>query len=107
MCRTKLTEGNQPSRPGRSSCSSSPSGWIVTTLEQADHSPGVITPTQPKVPVAKVKGCQEGFQCVLVSPERVLGIRKGVSRGPAGPPGPPELAYAALPLAGAAAVDLG
>ena len=54
--------------------------------------PGVIAPTQPKVPEAKVRGSQEGFRCVLVSPERAPGVRKGVRRGPVGPPGPPELA---------------
>ena len=52
----------------------------------------MITPIQPKVPEAKVRGSQEGVQCVLVSPERVPGVRKGVPRGPVGPPGPPELA---------------
>ena len=31
---------------------------------------GVITLTQPKVPAAKVRGPREGFQCVLVSPDR-------------------------------------
>jgi hypothetical protein len=54
--------------------------------------PGVITLTQPKAPAAKVRGSRAGFQCVLVGPERVLGVRKGVTRGPVGPPGPPELA---------------
>ena len=54
--------------------------------------PGVITLTQPKVPKAKARGSQKGFQCVFVSPERVPGVRKGVPRGPVGPPGPPELA---------------
>jgi hypothetical protein len=51
----------------------------------------VMTPTQPKVPEAKFKGSQEGFQCVLVSPERLPGVRQGVRRGPV-PPGPLELA---------------
>ena len=37
--------------------------------------------TQPKVPDAKVRGSQEGFQCVLVSLERVPGVRKDVRRG--------------------------
>jgi hypothetical protein len=41
----------------------------------------VITRTQPKVPEAKVRGSQEGFQCVLVSSERVPEVRKGVPRG--------------------------
>ena len=43
----------------------------------------MITRTQPKVPEAKVRGSQEGFQCVLVSPERVPGVRKGCPMQPA------------------------
>ena len=54
--------------------------------------PAVMTPTQPKVPEAKARGPQEGFQCVLVSPERVLGVQNGVPRGPVGPLGSLELA---------------
>jgi hypothetical protein len=49
----------------------------------------VITPTQPKVPEAKVRGSHERFQCLLVSPERVPGVREGLQRSP---PGPLELA---------------
>jgi hypothetical protein len=52
----------------------------------------VITPTQPNVPEAKVRGSHEGFQWVLVSPERAHWLRKRVRRGPLGPPGPLELA---------------
>ena len=56
------------------------------------RAPGVITRTQPKVPEAEVRGSQEVFQWVLVSPKRVPGVRKGVQRGPVGPPGPAEVA---------------
>jgi hypothetical protein len=38
--------------------------------------PRDITITQPKVPETKVRVSQEGFQCVLVSPKRVPGVRK-------------------------------
>ena len=62
-------------------------------VEPREVEPGVITLTQPKVPEAKVRGSPEGSQCVLVSPERVPGVRKRVPRGPVGPPpGLPELA---------------
>ena len=42
-------------------------------VDSSQSIPGVITPTQPKVPEANVRGSQEGFQCALVSPERVPG----------------------------------
>jgi hypothetical protein len=53
---------------------------------------GVITLTQPEVPEATIRGSPEGFQRVILGPERVLGVLKGVQRGPTGPPGPLELA---------------
>ena len=46
--------------------------------------PGVITPPQPKVPEAKIRGSQTGFQCVTLDLERVPGVPKGVQRGPMG-----------------------
>ena len=48
--------------------------------------PGVIAPAGPKVPGAKLRVSQEGFQRVLVCMERVPGVLKGVQRGR-----PPEL----------------
>ena len=53
--------------------------------------PGVITPTQPKLPEAKIRGSQEGLQWDILGLERVPGVIKGVRRGPMGPPGPLEL----------------
>ena len=53
--------------------------------------PGVITLTQPKVPEAKIRGSQKGFQWVILGLKRVSGVLKGARRGPMGPPGPPEL----------------
>ena len=53
--------------------------------------PGVITLTQPKVPEAKIRGSQKGFQWVILGLERVPAVLKGVQRGPMGPPGPLEL----------------
>ena len=46
-----------------------------------------------KGPRVQSQGSQEGFKCVLVSPERVPGVRKGAGlpRGRVGPPGPLEL----------------
>jgi hypothetical protein len=70
------------SAPERTCCSPAPA--------RLRWPPGVTNLTQPKVPAAKVRGSREGFQCVLVSLERVLGVRKGVPRGPVGPPGPLE-----------------
>ena len=52
--------------------------------------PGVITLTQPKVPEAKIRGSQKGFQWVILGLESVPpGVLKGAQRGPMGPPGPP------------------
>ena len=53
--------------------------------------PGVITLTRPKVPEAKIRGSQKGFQWVILGLKRVSGVLKGVRRGPMGPPGPLEL----------------
>ena len=39
--------------------------------------PGVIAPTQPKVPEAKVRGSQEGFYWILVSASGEEGVTKG------------------------------
>ena len=50
--------------------------------------PGVITPTQPKVPEAKARGSLEGFQWVMLGLERVQRVLDGVPRGPVGPRGP-------------------
>jgi hypothetical protein len=65
----------------------------VAAAEHADphaqHAPGVMTFTQPNVPEAQIGGSQKGLQCVLVSPERVPGVQKGVRRGPVGPPAAP------------------
>jgi hypothetical protein len=69
----------------------------------AQESPGIVvaarraaatcgdnrTPTQPKVPEAKIRGSQEGFQWVILGLERVPGVLKGVQRGPMGPLGRP------------------
>ena len=44
-----------------------------------------------KGPGGQSQGSQDGFKCVLVSPEGVPGVRKGVRRGPPGPPRPLEL----------------
>jgi hypothetical protein len=44
------------------------------------------------VPEAKIRGSQKGFQWVILRLERVQRVRKGVRRGPVGPPGPLELA---------------
>jgi hypothetical protein len=58
---------------------------------------GVITLTQPKVPEAKIRGSQKGFQWVMLGLEMVSGVLKGVQRsskgshGTLGPPGPLEL----------------
>ena len=54
--------------------------------------PGMITLTQPKVPEAKIRGSQQGFQWVILGLERVQGVLDGVPRGPAGPPRPLGLA---------------
>ena len=51
----------------------------MANIDFLNATPGVITRTQPKVP--------GGFQCVSVSLERVLGVRKGCC----GTPGPLEL----------------
>ena len=67
------------------------SGYLIARMRQSSEyaaallgpelSPGAISPTQPKVAEAKVRGSPEGFQRVLVSPESAPGVRKGVSRG--------------------------
>jgi hypothetical protein len=64
-----------------------------------DHlgrAPGVITLTQPKIPEAKIRGSQKGFQWVILGLERAEGVRKRVQRGLVGPMRPPKLA--ALPF---------
>ena len=61
--------------------------------------PGVITLTQPKVPEAKIRGPQKGFQWVILGLKKVSGFLEGVRRGSVGPPGPPELAALASTLA--------
>jgi hypothetical protein len=48
-----------------------------------------MTLTQPKVPGAKIRVSQRGFQWVILGLERVPGVLKGVQRPP--PPGPLEL----------------
>jgi hypothetical protein len=48
---------------------------------ESAYLPGVITPTQPKVPEAKVRGSQVDFQSVLVILKRVPGVQKGVAKG--------------------------
>ena len=53
----------------------------------------MIALTQPKVPGARIRGCQKGFQWVILGLERVPGVLKGVRGGPMGPPGPLELAH--------------
>ena len=45
-----------------------------------------------KGPGGQNQGSQKGFQWVILGLERVQEVRKGVRRGPVGPPGPPELA---------------
>ena len=76
-----INPGGRTSPEGRSSA------WICSGWR-----PGVITCTQPEVPEAKIRGTQKGFQWVILGLERAQGVRKGVRRGPVGPPGPPELA---------------
>ena len=44
-----------------------------------------------KVPEAKIRGSQKGFQWVILGLERVPGVLKGVQRDPLGPLGPLEL----------------
>jgi hypothetical protein len=83
------------SRLGALNCFPPPHKPLFQVREAPPHVlrvPGVITHIQPNIPEAKVRGSQEGFQCTLVSQERVPGVRKGVRRGPVGPPGPLELA---------------
>ena len=46
------------------------------------RAPGVITPGQPKVPEAKIRGSQKVFQWVILGLERVPRVLKGVQRGP-------------------------
>jgi hypothetical protein len=64
-------------------------GTVHDALEDV---PGAITPTQPKVPEAKIRGPQKGFDEFSVGLERVQGVQgvlKGVRRGLLGPLGPP------------------
>jgi hypothetical protein len=63
--------------------------------DRLGRAPGVITLTQPKIPEAKIRGSQKGFQWVILGLESAQGVRKRVQRGPVRPLGPPELA--ALP----------
>jgi hypothetical protein len=50
--------------------------------------PGVITLTQPKVPAAKIRGSQKGFQCVILGLERVQGSSTGCQGVPRDPRDP-------------------
>ena len=58
-------------------------------LDEDGEDLGVITPTQPKVPAAEIRGSQKGSQWVILGLERVPEVLKGVPRGPTGPSGPP------------------
>jgi hypothetical protein len=80
--------------PGMSRVSHSVGNRSAHCVEQGGISSGVITTTQPKVPHAKIRGSQTGFQWVIRGLERVTGVLKGAQRGPMGPPGP--LALSAL-----------
>jgi hypothetical protein len=50
--------------------------------ESKEAPAGVITLTQPKVPEAKIRGSQKGFQWVILGVEIVPGVLKGVQRDP-------------------------
>ena len=76
------------------------------TATRSSTAPGAISPAQPEVPEAKIRGSHEGFQWVrTLGSERVPGVLKRVQRGPMGPPGPLELSALVPALAVGGADD--